>query len=151
MVTLEEYLESHTDPCPVHLVRRQPPRLPALERVRLPPHDEVVHLSALEHLAEPRAGLEGDAVDREDLVAFAHLAGRRRDDDREPLRSVLAFPKASRIGFACRIRSASFSTEPPPDPFCEPPAHVRKAITIFAVSVFPDPDSPEMITAWLIL
>ena len=65
-------------------------------------------------------------------------------------RSVRALPNDSRIGLAwsTRLASVDASVAPVVPPLDElPPAQARKDITILAVSVLPDPDSPEIITA----
>jgi len=61
--------------------------------------------------------------------------------DELSLRTVLAFPKASRMGFdrSTRSMTPAFDVASAPRP-----TTVRYRMTILVVSVFPAPDSPEM-------
>ena len=59
--------------------------------------------------------------------------------DELPLRTDLAFPKASRIGLVC----STLSSTPPP-----PARSARNRIACLVVSVFPEPDSPLMRMLW---
>jgi hypothetical protein len=75
------------------------------------------------------------------------------------LRTVLAFPKASKIGLHIRIRSsiaprcriaALLRIEALKLVLLPPLTYVRKFIAYFAFSVFPAPLSPDITIAWFL-
>eukprot|EP00732_Lithocolla_globosa_P000284 Lithocolla_globosa_v1_NODE_73_length_6890_cov_29.271982.p3 type:complete len:103 gc:universal NODE_73_length_6890_cov_29.271982:2219-1911(-) len=61
---------------------------------------------------------------------------------------VLAFPKASKMGLACKIFSSRFRSEEPSPTSSPRLTAVKYLIKCLQVSVLPAPDSPLTITDW---